>query len=115
MEKWTVDEKEETSKEIEATVSTDSELKKHWPQFKADVATNPFYHTKPKRIAKLAGTNFPPGTYRYKRGVLRVVYFPDKPSRTVFPLEAAHAVDVSYKKRSSRKIKIPRPKSPQRP
>ena len=112
MEKWTVDEKTETSAEVRATVSADSELEKQWPHFKADVAVNPFYHPKPKRIAKLKGTQFPPGTHRYKKNVLRVVYFPDKPSKTIFPLEAARVEDVSYKKRSSRRAKIPRPKSP---
>jgi|GEM_PF-2027152 hypothetical protein len=116
-EKWTIDSTAETSVEVLATVGADSDLKKNWPSFERDVADNPFYHPKPGRIAKLEGTHFPAGTHRYKKNVLRVVYLPDKPSKKVFPLEAARAVDVSYKKRSSRraKVKKPEPKRPKRP
>jgi hypothetical protein len=115
MEKWTIDAKEETSKIVRATVLSDPALEEHWPSFERDVASNPFYHPKPKRIAKLAG--YPITVYRYKKSVLRVVYYPDNPSRTVFPLEAASTEEISYKKRSSRraKIKIPKPKAPQKP
>jgi len=116
-EKWKIDKETETSRAVIATVEADSALKENWPSFERDVASDPFYHPKPGRIAKLKGTHFPPGTHRYKKNVLRVIYLPDKPAKTVFPLEAARAMDASYKKRSSRraKIKLPQPKAPLRP
>jgi mRNA-degrading endonuclease RelE of RelBE toxin-antitoxin system len=107
MEKWIIDDKSETSKEVRATARSDPALEENWPSFERDVTSNPFYHPKPKRIAKLEG--YPFTVYRYRKNILRVVYYPDNPSRTVFPLEVAASQDVSYKKRSSRRAKIKKP------
>jgi mRNA-degrading endonuclease RelE of RelBE toxin-antitoxin system len=99
MDKWIID--DALKEEVFSTIKHDDALVKKWPSFESDVTDNPFYHPKSKRIVKLKGkTSFPPGTYRYRKDPLRVIYFPDKTTQTVYPLEAASATDISYKKRT---------------
>jgi len=98
MEKYTIH--EESAKQVKATIS-DPLASKKWPKFETAIAENPFYHPKYRRIKKLEeGTSFPPGTYRFKDEPLRVVYYPNKEQRVVYPLAAGTATDISYKKRS---------------
>ena len=100
MKAFTVDKK--SAKRTKATIS-DPLAEKKWPKFDASMAENPFYHPKPRRIAKLEkGTSFPPGTYRYRDDPLRVVYFPNKETHIVYPLAAGTATDIPYKKKSSK-------------
>lgn len=100
MDKWIIDEKK--AEEAKESITSDALALKKWSSFESDVSDNPFYHPKPKRIRKLKGSSYPLGTYRYKKEPLRVVYYPDKVNRVVFPLEAGTATDISYKKRSSK-------------
>ena len=102
MDKWIIDEK--TAEKAKDSITSDALALKKWSSFESDVSDNPFYHPKPKRIRKLkvSSSSYPSGTYRYKKEPLRVVYYPDKVKRVVFPLEAGTATDISYKKRSSK-------------
>jgi len=99
MDKWIID---DASKEaVISAIKHNDALVGKWSSFESDVTDNPFYHPKAKRIEKLKGkTTFPTGTYRYRKDPLRVIYFPDKSTQTVYPLEAASATDISYKKRT---------------
>jgi len=100
MKIFTVDKK--SAKQAKATISDPLAAKK-WPKFEGSVAENPFYHPKPRRIVKLEkGTSFPPGTYRYRDDPLRVVYYPNKETHTVYPLAAGTATDIPYKKKSKK-------------
>lgn len=100
MEKFDIH--KESADQIRATISDPLALKK-WPKFEAAVTENPFYHPKPKRIKKLEkGTSFPVGTYRFKAGPLRVVYFPNKKDHVVYPLAAGTSTDIPYKKKSKK-------------
>jgi mRNA-degrading endonuclease RelE of RelBE toxin-antitoxin system len=100
MDKWIIDEESKNSV-FEESIKGNDTLVEKWDLFKADVTKNPFYNPKPKRIEKLKGEKtFPPGTYRYKREPLRVVYYPESSTKTVFPLEAATSTQISYKKRT---------------
>ncbi len=100
MEKFIIDKK--MAEQAKATISDTLAFKK-WPKFENAVTKNPFYHPKPKRIKKMeAGTSFPPGTYRYKDEPLRVVYYPNKEDRVVYPLAAGTATNISYKKKSKK-------------
>jgi len=101
MPKWIIDEESETSKEVLIAVQSDSTLARKWPAFVRDVTENPFYHPKHRRIAKLRGNAYPPGTYRYRKDPLRVIYYPERETNTVYPLEAASGKNISYKKRST--------------
>jgi|SRR3972149_9470356 len=99
MNKWIIDEEYKT--EVYNTIKGDSILVKKWTSFEKDVTNNPYFHPKPKRIEKLKGkTSFPPGSYRYKKEPLRVVYIPEGSTRMIYPLEAATATSISYKKRT---------------
>lgn len=102
MDKWTID---ESYKEVVFdSIRHDSELVRKWPSFESDVTKNPYYHSKSKRIVKLKGkTTFPPGTYRYRKDPLRVIYLPEGGTQIIYPLEAASVTDVSYKKRTKGK------------
>jgi mRNA-degrading endonuclease RelE of RelBE toxin-antitoxin system len=100
MDKWIIDKK--SAVEAKVSITSDTLALKKWSSFERDVSDNPFYHPKHKRIRKLKVSSYPPGTYRYKKEPLRVVYYPDKVKRVVFPLEAGTATDMSYKKRSSK-------------
>ncbi|MBL6995966.1 hypothetical protein [Desulfobacula sp.] len=100
METFTVD--KESAKRAKATIS-DPLAEKKWPKFEMSVADNPFYHPKHRRIVKLEkGTGFPPGTYRYSDNPLRVVYYPNKETHTVYPLAAGTATNIPYKKKSKK-------------
>jgi mRNA-degrading endonuclease RelE of RelBE toxin-antitoxin system len=99
MDKWIID--DASKEEVFCAIKHKDVLVGKWSSFESDVTDNPFYHPKAKRIVKLKGkTSFPPGTYRYRKDPLRVIYFPDKSTQTVYPLEAASATDISYKKRT---------------
>jgi mRNA-degrading endonuclease RelE of RelBE toxin-antitoxin system len=101
--KWTIgylDEKYE--KKIEEKYKSNTQLEKKWKDFKRDVTQNPYYHPKPKRIVKLKDSSYGKGIYRYKNEPIRVVYYPEKSSKIIYPLAVATATDVSYKRRSSR-------------
>ena len=101
---WTFDvESAETAK---GDVTDPFALKK-WDKYEADVTADPFFHPKPRRISKIAGTSFPEGSYRYRDDPLRVVYFPNRTSKTVVTLSAGSATDIKYKKRSYKKQRKP--------
>lgn len=89
-------------KQIEKKYQSDTSLENRWGHFEKDVTQNPFYHAKPKRIEKLRDTSFPGGTWRYRNDPIRVVYYPEKKDKIVYPLEVATVTSVSYKKKSSR-------------
>lgn len=89
-----------TEKKIKLLIDSDSYIEGRWEHFENDVSNNPFYHPKPRRIMKLKGiTGYPPGTFRYKNEPLRVLYLPNKETKTVYPLEANTTNKISYKKR----------------
>jgi len=98
MDRWIID--EEFAAEAKAQIR-DPRAEKKWPSFEADVAANPFYHPVYRRIKKLRpGSGFPSKAYRYKKERLRVVYYPNKEDRTVYPLAAGTASTIAYKRRS---------------
>jgi len=101
--KWKIGYKDEKhKKEIEKEYQSDTQLKKRWKDFETDVTQNPYYHPKRKRIVKLKDTkSFHKGTYRYRKDPIRVVYYPEKKDKIIYPLEVATVTTVSYKKRSS--------------
>jgi len=100
MDEWKLDAESAASAKGDLT---DPLAIKKWPKYETSVTQNPFFHIKPKRVKKLAsGSSFPEGSYRFRDDPLRVVYYPDKPSRTVITLSAGTASDVSYKKRSTK-------------
>jgi mRNA-degrading endonuclease RelE of RelBE toxin-antitoxin system len=90
------------SAEKEKKTLSDPQAQKKWPKYEATVSENPFHHPKHKRIEKLKGTAFPPGSYRYSDNPLRVVYYPNKETETVYTLSAGTATDIAYKKRSKK-------------
>jgi len=94
---WILD--EETAEEERSSL-TDPLASKKWPKYESAVTSDPFYHPKPKRIEKLSGTSYPEGTYRFRDDPLRVVYYPDKTTNTVFTLGAGTSTDIKYKRRS---------------
>lgn len=100
MEKWVID--KDSAKEAKATISDPLAIKK-WSKFEDAVTANPFFHPKHRRIKKLQkGTSFPPGAHRFRDDPLRVVYYPEKEKRTVFPLAAGSSTDIAYKKKSKK-------------
>ena len=99
MDKWIID--KNSAEEAKVSITSNTLALKKWSSFEKDVSDNPFFHPKHRRITKLK-MSYPSGTYRYRKDPLRVVYYPDKEKRVVFPLEAATATDISYKKRSSK-------------
>jgi mRNA-degrading endonuclease RelE of RelBE toxin-antitoxin system len=99
---WVID--KEYKDVVFESIKAVTALVKKWTVFEKDVTTNPFYHPKAKRIVKLKGkTTFPDGTYRYKNEPLRVVYYPEKGTNIIYPLEAASSTEISYKKRTKGK------------
>ena len=91
---------EKHKKKIEKGYQSDTLMRKKWKDFETDVTQNPYYHTKVNRIVKIRDTkSFPKGTYRYRNDPIRVVYYPEKMDKIVYPLEVATATTVSYKKR----------------
>lgn len=102
MDNWIID--EEQKEVVFDSIKHDQTLVKKWSSFESDVTKNPYYHPKFRRIVKLKGkTAFPPGSYRYKKDPLRVVYIPEGSTQTIYLLEAASVTDVSYKKRTKGK------------
>jgi len=103
MDKWILD--EETKNTVfEESIKGNDTLVQKWDYFKADVTKDPYYNPKPKRIVKLKGkTTFPGELYRYKREPLRVIYYPDGSTKTVYTIEAATTTQISYKKRTKGK------------
>jgi len=102
MDKWTID--EAYKNDCIDSIKNDQRLLKKWDSFEADVTINPYFHPKSKRIAKLQGkTSFPEGTFRYRRDPLRVVYFPEGTTKTIYPLEVATTTQISYKKKTKGK------------
>lgn len=95
-------ENEKHRKEIEDEYTSTTILRKRWGDFKRDVTINPYRHRKRKRIAELKDTSFPKGTYRYRNDPIRVIYYPEKATKIIYPLEVATVTSVSYKKRSKR-------------
>lgn len=100
MDKWIID--KDSEQKAKSSISEEVAALKKWGKFQTAVATNPFFHPKHKRIVKFKTTTYPPETYRYKDEPLRVVYYPDKKSKIVYPLEAGTSTKMSYKRRSSR-------------
>ncbi|MCK4905428.1 hypothetical protein KAS42_04215 [bacterium] len=70
-------------------------------EFETDVSRNPFSHPTPKKIRRIKKEKgrYPKGTHRWKKKALRIVYFPEKETHTVYPLDAANAGNAGYKKR----------------
>lgn len=98
MADWVID--KESRDRAYADISNRPELVKKWPHFEKDVTADPFYHPKPGRITKLKGRAS--YSWRYSFDALRVVYYPEKKGRTIFPLSAESATGVFYKKRSKK-------------
>jgi hypothetical protein len=103
MDKWTIDEESKNDVFIKYIKGNDSLVEK-WNIFKEDVTNNPYFNPKHKRIKKLEGkTAFPPGSYRYKREPLRVVYLPEGETKIIYPLTAGTTTQIPYKKRTKGK------------
>lgn len=100
MDKWILD--VASAKAAEADITDNQHAMKKWEKFKTVVVKDPFYHPKAKRIEKLKTSSYPDGTYRYKDEPLRVVYYPEKSTKTVYPLATGTATSITYKKRSKK-------------
>jgi len=100
MDKWEID--AESAEMAKTSISSDERALKKWKKFETAVAKNPFHHPKPKRIEKLQSSTYPKGTWRFKDEPLRVVYYPNKETKVVYPLEAGTATNISYKRRSKK-------------
>lgn len=98
--KWIID--PDTEKEAKESIQKKEAALEKWSGYVRDVSANPFHSPVRKRIAKLSDTSYPEGTYRYRKDPLRVVYFPERSTQTVYTLEAATADDASYKIRSKK-------------
>ncbi len=101
-ETWTLDEKTKNEVFLDS-IKGDDVLVQKWDLYKADVTKNPYHNPKYKRIEKLKGKSFPPGSHRYKREPLRVIYIPDGSTKVIYTLEAATTTKISYKKRTKGK------------
>jgi mRNA-degrading endonuclease RelE of RelBE toxin-antitoxin system len=86
-------------KEIKDKANSTAELAKRWKDFERDVTINPYYHHKKGRIEKLKDTAYK-GNYRYRNEPIRVVYYPEGATKTVYPLNVGSSTDIKYKKRS---------------
>lgn len=96
---WSIDHEQKTV--VYESIKSEATLVKKWDAFERDVTTNPYFHSKPRRIKKLKGkTSYPEGAYRYRNDPLRVVYYPEPESAVIYPLEAAKVTDISYKKKT---------------
>lgn len=94
---------EKHKKKIEKEYQSNTQLEKRWGNFEADVTQDPYYHPKPKRIEKLKDTkSFPKGSYRYRRDPIRVVYYPEKKNKIIYPLAVTNATAAPYKIRSKK-------------
>jgi len=92
----------EPSSSFEKHFVTHPHHTKYIEEFETDVTTDPFRHRVRKRIASIQPEKrrYPEGSYRWRKSNLRIVYFPDKDDHTIYPLDAATASDIGYKKRS---------------
>lgn len=98
--KWIID--EDSEKEAKTSIRKKQTALEKWQSYHDDVSANPFYSSVPRRVAKLKGTSYPDGTYRYRKDPLRVVYFPEKSTQTIYTLEAATSATAAYKIRSKK-------------
>lgn len=98
--KWIID--EESENEAKEKIRDKQDALKKWESYVRDVSNNPFYSSTLYKIKKLKGSSYPEGTYRYRKDPLRVIYFPEKSSQTVYTLDAATADSASYKIRSKK-------------
>jgi len=98
--KWILD--NDVAQTVEVDIAKNQYALKKWNKFKTVVINDPFYHPKPKRIKKLKTTTYPKGSYRYKDEPLRVVYYPEKSTKTVYPLAVGTSTNIPYKKRSKK-------------
>ena len=100
--KWTID--VPSRDEAKVSIRKKQAALEKCQNYLDDVALNPLYSPVHRRITKLKGsTSYPEGSYRYRKDPLRVVYFPEKSTQTVYTLEAATADSASYKIRSKKK------------
>jgi len=100
--KWTIGYQDEKHKKVITDKATSTaELTKRWKYFERDVTSNPYHHIKKGRIEKLKDTSFK-GSYRYRNEPIRVVYYPEGKTKTVFPLDVGTSTDIKYKKKSSK-------------
>ncbi len=100
--KWIIGyQNEKHKKEIIDKATSTAELSKRWEDFERDVTRNPYYHPKRGRIEKLKDTSFK-GSFRYRNEPIRVVYYPEGKTKTVFPLDVGTPTDIKYKKKSSK-------------
>ena len=72
-------------------------------KFQTDVTTDPRHHPSPSRIRSIEREDlYPPGTYRWRKSDLRIVYWvtepPDSERPSVWPLDANTASEIRYKK-----------------
>lgn len=100
MEKWVID--KEYAEIAKTSILKDDKALKKWPKFESTVTKNPFYHPKQKRIEKLSSATYPEGSWRYRDDPLRVVYYPNKEKKIIYPLDAGTATNIPYKRRSSK-------------
>ena len=78
---------------------THKQFEKDIPEFKQDVTTDPYWHSTPKKIAKLREErHYPHGSYRWRKRQLRIFYLPIKEKWTIYLLDAATAGNIKYKK-----------------
>jgi len=71
-------------------------------EFESDVTSDPFWHPKKAKIVKIQRevSRYPKGTYRWAKGKqLRIAYYPEKETHTIYPLDAYPAGSARYKKR----------------
>jgi len=100
--KWKIGyQDEEHEKEITGKANSTADLSERWKDFERDVTNDPFYHPKFRRIMKLKDTSFK-GYWRYRKDPIRVVYYPEGSTKTIYPLDIGTSTDIRYKKKSSK-------------
>lgn len=103
MDKWILDDDTKNEVFVESIKGNEGLVEK-WDMFKADVTANPYHHPKHKRIKKMEeNSSYPKGSYRYKREPLRVVYYPEGKTKTIYTLAAGTTTQIPYKKRTKGK------------
>jgi len=70
-------------------------------EFEEDVTSNPYGSQVRDRIVAIQreGRRYPEGSCRWRKSNVRIVYLPEKETRTVYPLDADTAGNIGYKKR----------------
>lgn len=98
-EKWEIS--ADLTSDFEKHFERHPEHTKLIPEFETDVTTNPFRHPVAERIRKIQseGGRYPDDCYRWRKQRLRIVYFPEAETNTVYPLDADLDKDIKYKKR----------------